>query len=93
MRKYVGAYAAALGGLDAIGFTGGIGEHSPGTRARICRGLEFLGVHVDPELNRRPSDGGKTPARISPDGAAVQAWVVPTDEEGQIARELYDVLR
>jgi acetate kinase len=91
VRKYVGAYAAALGGLDAIGFTGGIGEHSPATRARICRGLEFLGVVIDAARNRLAS-GGETPARVSADGAAVQVWVVPTDEEGQIARELYALL-
>jgi acetate kinase len=92
VRKYVGAYAAALGGLDAIAFAGGIGEHSPDTRARICRGLEFLGVRIDASSNQR-TIAGETPARISAHGVAVQVWVVPTDEEGQIARELYDVLR
>jgi acetate kinase len=87
----VGAYAAALGGVNAIGFAGGIGEHSPEMRRRICSNLEFLGIRIDPELNTRAA--GEAPARISADGAAVQIWVVPTDEEAQIARELYGLLR
>jgi acetate kinase len=90
-RKYIGAYAAALGGPDAIAFTGGIGEHSPDVRARICRGLEFLGVSVEPSRNDRATGG--TPARISPEAAPVQLWVIPTDEERQIARELYALVR
>jgi acetate kinase len=90
-RKYIGAYAACLGGLDAIAFTGGIGEHSPDMRGRICDGLELLGIHIDPHANR--SAAGDTPTRVSTTTAAVQVWVVPTDEEGQIARELYDLLR
>jgi acetate kinase len=91
VRKYLGAYAAGVGGLDAIAFTGGIGEHAPATRVRICRGLEFLGVRIEPDLNRRAIDG-EGPARVSPDGTPVQVWVVPTDEEGEIARQLYQVL-
>jgi acetate kinase len=90
-KKYLGAYAACLGGLDAVAFTGGIGEHSPEMRARISRGLEFIDVRIDPERNNRRTDNA--PARISPDTAAVQLWVVPTDEEGQIARDVFDVLR
>jgi acetate kinase len=90
-RKYIGAYAACLGGLDAIAFAGGIGEHSAEMRARICGGLGFLGVDVDANSNARVS--GDAEARISRDSGPVQVWVVPTDEEGQIARELYDVLR
>jgi acetate kinase len=92
-RKYVGAYAAAMGGLDAVAFAGGIGEHSADVRARVCRGLEFLGVAIDLVLNEAATDG-QTPSRLSGDPAAmVQVWAVPTDEEGQIARELYDLLR
>ena len=91
VRKYLGAYAAALGGLDAVAFAGGIGEHSPEMRARICRGLEFLGIRIDPDSNKLPSGG--VPKRICTDAATVQLWVVPTDEERQIAGELFDVLR
>ena len=90
-RKYIGAYAAAMGGVDAIAFAGGIGERSPDTRMRICQGLEFLGTSVEPTLNDRAT--GDTPMRISTEVAPVQLWVVPTDEEGQIARELYNVLK
>jgi acetate kinase len=91
VRKYIGAYAACLGGLDAIAFTAGIGEHSSEMRDRICHGLEWLGVQADAARNR--SATGAAPARVSTDAAAVQAWVVPTDEEGEIARELHDLLR
>jgi acetate kinase len=89
IRKYVGAYAAALEGLDAIAFTAGIGEHSPTVRARACRGLHWLGVRLDAGLNERPGEGE---ARISASDASVQVWVIPTDEESQIARETAAVL-
>lgn len=90
-RKYVGAYAAAMGGLDAVAFSGGIGEHAPTVRQQICQGLEFLGVHIDPDANARATGGH--PTHISPTTAPAQVWIIPTDEEGQIARELYDLLR
>jgi acetate kinase len=89
VRKYIGAYAAALGGLDAIAFTGGIGEHSAPMRSRICQGLQFLGVDVDPAANE--SAAGEEPRRVSPGSGVVQIWVVPTDEELQIARELFQL--
>jgi acetate kinase len=92
VRKYIGAYTAGLGGLDAVGFTGGIGEHAPAIRVMICRGLEFLGLRIDPELNGRATRGDM-PTRVSPDGTAVQVWVVPTDEEGEIARDVYAMIR
>jgi acetate kinase len=81
--KYIGAYAAALEGVDAVAFTGGIGERSPAMRRRICRRLAFLGLQLDQARNANASG---EPTRISASGAAVQAWVVPTDEERQIAR-------
>ena len=81
---------ASLDGLDAIAFTGGIGDHAPEMRARSSGGLELFRICIDPERNNRPSDGA--PARISTDTSAVQLWAVPTDEE-QIARELFGVLR
>lgn len=90
VRKYIGAYTAALGFLDAIAFAGGIGEHSPQMRARICRGLEWLGIALDPDRNR--AAGSHAPAPIHAGGARVQAWVVPTDEELQIAREACQLL-
>jgi acetate kinase len=90
VRKYIGAYAAALGGLDALAFTGGIGEHSPSMRARICDGLEFLGIRVNDARNAGAV--GHAAAPLSPDAAPVAVWMVPTDEERQIARELYALL-
>jgi acetate kinase len=82
--KYVGAYATVLAGVDAIAFTGGIGQHSAQTRARICARLGFLGLDLDPDLNTHA--GGEI-ARVSTSDARAQIWVVPTDEERQIARE------
>ncbi len=87
-RKYIGAYAAVLGGVDTVVFTGGIGEHSADMRARICDGLEFLGLHLDEGANRAAS--GAAPAPIGADAARV--WIVPTDEERQIARETFTLL-
>ena len=89
--KYIGAFAAALGGVDAIAFTGGIGERSDSMRTRICRRLEFLGLRVDAERNHAAN--GKAAMRISAESAAVQAWVIPTSEERQIALSTYDELR
>ena len=90
VRKYLGAYAAALGGLDAVAFTGGIGERSADLRARICAGLEFFGLRVNSEANQNTD--GKSAARLSSAGSPVSVWVIPTDEERQIAREVAALL-
>jgi acetate kinase len=84
VRKYVGAYTAALGGLDALAFTGGIGEHSALVRGLVVQDLECLGVRVEAARNERVKGQAE---RISADGSPVAVWVVPTDEEKQIARE------
>lgn len=89
-RKYIGAYAAALGGLDAVAFTGGIGEKSAAMRARICVDLAFLGLRLDAGANE--SAEGKSEARVSAEDAPIAVWVIPTDEEKQIAREVAGVL-
>jgi len=81
--KYIGAFAAALEGLDAVAFTGGIGEHSASMRRRICRGLEFLGLRLEDERNRAAI--GRAEMQIGVEGGAVQIWVIPTDEEREIA--------
>lgn len=86
VRKYIGAYAAVLGGLDAVAFTGGIGEHAAAMRERICRGLDFLGLRL--EARRNMEAKGTAAARISVDGSPASLWVIPTDEERQIAREV-----
>ena len=82
VKKYVGAYAAAMGGLDALVFTAGIGENSPYIRSRICCGLQFLGVDLDETAN--DAVGGEA-AVIGTAGASAAAMVVPTDEERMIA--------
>ncbi len=85
-KKYVGAYAAALGGLDALIFAGGIGENAPQVRERICAGLEFLGVEIDPSLNR-----SNAPV-ISKDRSRARIKVIKTDEDSMIARHVLAVI-
>ncbi len=83
VRKYIGGYVAAMGGVDAIAFTAGLGENSITMRDKICLGLEYLGTRIDPVKN---NVRGK-PAEISVDGAKVKIFVVPTNEELVIARD------
>jgi acetate kinase len=83
VRKYVGAYLAALGRADAIIFGGGIGEHADRIRARICAGLEQLGIVLDSESNRQ---GNGREACISTHGSPIKIYVIPLDEELYIAR-------
>ncbi|HTP68703.1 MAG TPA: acetate kinase [Dongiaceae bacterium] len=83
-RKYIGSYLAAMGGADAVVFTGGIGENSADIRARICAGLEWFGLKVDPAKNEGAI--GKE-ERITTDDSKVHAFVIPTDEELLIARD------
>ncbi|MEV0232731.1 acetate kinase [Nonomuraea sp. NPDC050786] len=86
IRKYVGAYYALLGRVDAIVFTGGVGEHDTATRAESLAGLERLGIAVDPALNQAGTTGERL---ISPAGAEVSVLVIPTDEEWEIARQAH----
>ena len=78
--RELGSLAAALGGLDAIVFTAGIGEHAPEIRERVCRAAVWLGVELDPAAN---AAGGP---RITTAGSRIPAWVIPTNEELMIAR-------
>lgn len=84
VRKYIGAYAAAMGGLDIVIFAGGIGENGPETRDEICKNLGFLGIELDPKKNMglRSKE-----AIISRDGTSVTVMVVPTNEELVIAED------
>ena len=86
--KYTGAYAAVLGALDALVFTGGIGERSAPFRAAVVERLGLLGVRVDPDAN----EAGAPERRISAPESSVEVWVVPTDEEREIARETLRLL-
>ena len=85
VRKYIGAYAAAMGGLDCVVFTAGIGENTPRVRRSICEGLEFLGIKVDDEKNAAKNDG--TIHDIGAADSKVRLLVIPTNEELVIARE------
>jgi acetate kinase len=84
-RKYIGSYLAALGGADAVVFTGGIGENSAMVRRGIVQDLEWLGLELDEAANEGAVGGAE--ARVSKPDARLQAWVIPTDEELLIARD------
>ena len=89
-KKFVGAYAAAMGGLDCIVFTAGIGENTPTVRADVCHGLEFLGVEFDDKTNNQKANGKIL--EISKKNSKVKVLVIPTNEELVIARETAELL-
>ena len=89
VAKYVGAYAAALNGIDVLTFTAGVGENDTAVRAEVCKYLGFMGVKIDPELN---SKRGKEMCISTPD-SAVQVWVVPTNEELMIAQDTAELVK
>lgn len=86
IARELGSLSAALGGLDALVFTGGVGENAAAIRARVCAGAAWLGLRLDKDANRRGA------ARISTAGSPVAAWIVPTDEELTIARHTQRLL-
>jgi acetate kinase len=86
-KKWIGSFAAALGGLDTLVFAGGIGENAPLVRARICEGLGFLGI----DLDERPNAGSA--AVISTDASRVTVRVIPTNEDLMIARSVDRILK
>lgn len=90
LRKYIGAYLAALGGAEGIVFGGGIGEHAPRVRSEALAGLHWCGVHLNVEANRR-AVGGE--ARISDDDSPIDVHVVPVDETRILAAEAYALVR
>lgn len=89
-RKYIGAYIAALNGVDAIVFSGGIGENSPAVRERICAEMDWLGIQTDADRNVGLQNGAE--GRFDRDGARVELWAIPTDEELLIARDTWRVV-
>ncbi len=89
IKKYIGMYLAVLGHVDAISFTGGIGENSPLVRAKACAGLESLGIEIDPVENDAVI--GREGC-LSPAGSRIQVLVIPTDEEGVIATDTYTLV-
>jgi|SRR5271157_4632703 len=86
IRRELGSLVAALGGLDVLVFTAGIGEHAPSIRARVCQDAQWLGVQLDERANL---SGGP---KISTDDSAVSVWVIPTDEDLMIARHTINVV-
>ncbi|MDD2799009.1 MAG: acetate kinase [Bacteroidales bacterium] len=89
LKKYIGAYAAALGGVDTIVFTGGVGENQTQLRAEVCKGLEFMGIEIDEEINKN-TRGDE--AIISKNTSKVTVMIVPTDEEFMIAKDTITIL-
>jgi acetate kinase len=85
--REIGSLSAALGGLDGLVFTTGIGENSPLVRERVCQGLTWLGVRIDPDANQRGN------GCISPEGCTPSVWVISTDEEAVIASHTLAVVR
>lgn len=89
VKKYIGAYAAAMGGVDAVVFTAGLGENSANERANICEGLEFLGIKIDNEKNNvrgKLSDIGSADSKV-------KVFLIPTNEELMIARDTKELLK
>jgi acetate kinase len=89
IKKYIGAYAAAMGGLDAVVFTGGIGENVAELRFNVCDSFRFLGMEIDPEKNRAQGGADRI---VSGDASRVKVLVVATNEEIMIARDTADII-
>ncbi|MBR7117299.1 MAG: acetate kinase [Clostridia bacterium] len=90
IKKFIGSYSAAMGGLDAIVFTAGIGEHMPLIRSLATSGLEYLGVEIDE--SRNSFGHSSTPVKISSDNSKVAVYMIPTNEELVIARDTEDIV-
>ncbi len=91
IKKYIGAYAAAMGGVDVVIFTGGVGENRHEIRESVCEGLEFLGINIDKKINAEVMFGKD--GIISTKESKVKVVVLPTDEELMIATDTMDILR
>jgi acetate kinase len=89
IKKYIGAYAAVLNGLDAIVFTAGVGENDKEIRRRVCSNLQFLGIHFDAEANETDASGIR---EINRPNSPVKILIVPTNEELEIAQQCYELL-
>jgi acetate kinase len=90
IKKYIGAYAATLGHIDAIVFSGGVGENDDIVRAKCCSNLLNLGIEIDKEKNKQTPPG---PFSFHSQNSSLQIWVVPTNEELQIAREVFQIVK
>ena len=90
IKKYIGSYAAAMNGLDAVLFTGGIGENAWEVREGVCKDMEFFGIKIDTEKNK--STRGEL-IKISTPDSKVEVWIVPTNEELLIARDTLAMIK
>ena len=90
IKKFIGSYSAAMGGLDGIVFTAGIGEHAPYIRENALSGLEYLGVKLD--LERNTFGHSSTPVKLSADDSKVLVYMIPTNEELVIARDTEEIV-
>ena len=91
IKKYIGSYSAAMGGLTAVVFTAGIGEHAPYIREHALEGLEYLGIKLDNERNT--FGHSNTPVKISADDSAVAVYMIPTNEELVIAKDTEEIVK
>ena len=89
IKKYIGTYTAVLDTVDAVVFTGGIGENSPDVRTAVCSGLTQIGIELDPEKNNATL---RKEGEISTAGSTVKVLVIPTDEESAIAGNTYELV-
>ena len=83
VKRYIGTYIAEMNGVDAIVFTAGIGENQSDVRSEICENMSWLGIEIDEDKNKNFTRG--VPFNITKEGAKVQVWIIPTDEEYMIA--------
>ncbi|PRR78959.1 Acetate kinase [Clostridium liquoris] len=90
IKRYIGSYAAVMGGVDCVVFTAGLGENDPSSRSKICKGLEFLGINIDEKKNNEGRGFAKV---ISTDDSKVKVFVIPTDEELMIARDTEEIIK
>lgn len=90
IKKYVGSYAAALDGVDALCFTGGIGENAALIREKVCSGLDYMGLNIDPTKNNKRSGDARD---ISTNGSSGRIFVIPTNEEYVIANDTYKIVK
>ena len=88
IKKYIGAYAAVLGSVDAVVFTGGIGENAVYLRSQICSDLNQIGIELDPAINSQTT---ATETEISSDRSRVSVFVIPTNEQAAIAHDTYEL--
>ena len=92
IKKTIGSYIAAMGGVDAIVFTGGIGEHDADSRAKICHHMDWLGIRIDTDKNRDAHKQKEDVVEVTAWGARVRTLIIETNEELMIARDTKEVV-